>query len=337
MTFNLNILYFLFIILTCNVKDNKIKNHYISTCTAFSNKNLNIDSSELVYFSNDNGHTWKNCSKGIPQNVRIGLGGLAVSENRIGLSTFEHGVFLYNFKDSSWINIPTDQQSLQDYAGALIFFNNAIYLGTQYGGVYYSNNLGKTWEVINQGLTNKTIRRFEHIDQKLYACANDGLYSWNEPKRKWKLEYGYTSLQVNGVTKFHNNIYIATNQGLFKNIAGKQQWENKLPNHSVHNISTDDKNLYAMTYDELLLISSDGNNWQNNHEGLPKDLYTFNILTKNDVTFAGQWDGIYRKSNVDIIWKKSSIGLPEQFAATNLKSYHDMLIITTTKSKTKKE
>ncbi len=299
MTFNHSILYWLLLIINASTeRDYKIKNHYISTCSAFTNRNLNIYSS---------------------------------------LSTLEHGVFLFNFKDSSWVNIHTDQQSLQDYAGALIFFNNAIYLGTQNGGVYYSNNLGKKWEVINQGLTNKTIRRFEHIDQKLYVCTNDGLYTWNEDRARWKLEYGQPSLQVNGVTKFHNNIYIATNQGLFKNIAVNLQWDNILPNHSVHNVSTDDKNLYAMTYNELLLTSPDGFNWQKDQEGLPNDLYTFNILTQNDVTFAGQWDGIYSKSNVDIIWKKSSNGLPERFAVTNLKSYHGMLILTTSKSNTNKK
>src|SRR5687768_9684769 len=39
----------------------------------------------IVYFSTNNGLTWKNESKGLPAHISIGLGGIAVSGNRLAL------------------------------------------------------------------------------------------------------------------------------------------------------------------------------------------------------------------------------------------------------------
>ena len=293
------------------------------------------DTSGTVYFSFDNGNSWKKTNKGLPENISIGLGSISTSDNQLALVTKESGVYIFDFNNNIWTNFPTDEQILKNNVGALIFFKNDIYLGTQNGGVYTFNPAEKKWKVLNNGLITKTIRRFEIIGTTLYVCTNNGLYSLDENKKSWTFEYGNNSLQVNGVTTFNNYIYIATNQGVYKKDTSQKKWEEILSNHSVHNISADEKNIYAMTYNELLLRSKDGITWQKAQDGLPKELYTFNIITQNDVTFAAQWDGIYKKTNFDLVWEKSSNGLPEKFAATNLSTYKGILITTTSKSKTK--
>jgi hypothetical protein len=90
-----------------------------------------------------------------------------------------------------------------------------------------------------------------------------------------------------------------------------------------------------MTYNELLLSSYDGLTWQTIQSGLPGNLYTFNVIKNNTVVFAGQWDGIYRKDISSEDWKHSSNGLPDKFAATNLKSYNGILIISCSERKIK--
>lgn len=80
----------------------------------------NDDNAGIVYFSADNGNTWKNASNGIPQAVRIGLGGLTASGELLALVTKENGVFTYDGKDSRWINVPTEQRILEGNIGAII-------------------------------------------------------------------------------------------------------------------------------------------------------------------------------------------------------------------------
>lgn len=288
----------------------------------------------IVYFSFDNGKNWKNASSGIPQKVRIGLGGVATSDKSLGIVTKEYGVFIYNSKDSTWENTTRDSQMINGNIGAFEFFQNNLYIGTQYKGIFCSKDNGKTWIPQNSGLNNVTIRRFLAFENKLYVCTNDGFYSLNQKSEQWELMYGNNAVQVNGATVFKGSFYLATSTGVYEK-TDTNHWKNVLPNHSVHNINSDNEQIYAMTYNELLLSSKDGIIWKNAQDGLPKDLYTFNILNQHNVAFAGQWDGVYSKTDFDFKWKKSSKGLPSNFAATNLKSFNGILVITTSERKLK--
>jgi hypothetical protein len=59
------------------------------------------------------------------------------------------------------------------------------------------------------------------------------------------------------------------------------------------------------------------------------------VLNHNNLILAGQWDGIYKKTNNLTKWELSSQGLPTKFAVTNLKAYNDILIISTSERKLK--
>lgn len=288
----------------------------------------------IVYFSYDNGLSWKNSSNGLPEKIRIGLGGIATSNQYIGVATKDNGVYIYNLKNKIWDSIPTEKQILEGNIGTLAIFDSTIFVGTQYKGIFCTTDNGKKWTSLNNGLTNLTIRRFCEFSNVLYACTNDGFYSFNKISRSWTLEYGQNSLQTNGATIFKGNFYLATNKGIFTQQADKS-WINSSPQFSMHNISSDKNQIYAMTYNELLLSSTDGKTWQSQQSGLPKELYTFNVLNHNNLILAGQWEGIYRKTNVNTIWELSSKGLPAKFAVTNLKTFNDILVISTSERKLK--
>lgn len=298
----------------------------INTPTTDLKKTNTIDNG-IIYFSSDNGMSWKNTSDGLPEKISIGLGALAVTPTLLGIVSKEKGVYLFDFKQNVWISIPTDPQVIKNNPGDLIFFKNQIYVGTQFGGVYSSNQQGKTWKPENSGLGNLTIRKFAEINNILYAGTNDGLYSFNEALSKWELKYRNPSMQVNGITELGGSIFIGTNQGAFKSDKSLNNWNQVFPNRALHNISAIVHTIYAMTYNELFQSLDKGVSWENIQKGLPNDLYTFNVIENNNSVFAGQWNGVYRKDTSDKVWKFSSTGLPGKFAATNFKSYQGILII----------
>jgi hypothetical protein len=143
----------------------------------------------IVYFSYDNG---------LPEKVSIGLGGIAASNQLLGIATKSTGVYLYNFNAAVWINVPTDKQIIEANIGALAIIDSTIFVGTQFKGVF-----------------------FQQTDKS---------------------------------------------------------WVNSSPHLSLHNISADKNQLFAMTYNALLLSSTDGRTWHSQQNGLPKELYTFNVL-----------------------------------------------------------
>ena len=100
-----------------------------------------------------------------------------------------------------------------------------------------------------------------------------------------------------------------------------------LDGYSLHNVSSDDKYIYAMTYNELLSSKDNGDNWKSVQRGLPKELYTFDIINNKNLVFAGQWDGVYRKDSENDIWQSYSNGLPSDLAITNIKSYINFIVV----------
>ncbi len=312
------------------------KSKKIPGTTAGLINNQQVNDTGIIYFSFDNGKHWQNASTGLPQNLSIGLGSIAVTDTKLALTSQEYGVYIYNTADSAWMPIPTAKAITDGNPGAMLFFNNAIYIGTQHNGVFYSADEGKTWSVKNNGLTNLSIRRFIQSGNSLYVCTNDGFYVWNDGLHKWMPEYGCSSLQVNGATVFKGSFYLATSKGVYTKDTN-HNWKNLLPNRSVHNISSDNTQLYAMTYDDLLLTSLDGITWISAQEGLPRGLYTFNILNYQGILFAGQWDGVYRKQKTDKAWTLSRNGLPASFAAINLQNFNGVLVVSTAKRKLKTE
>jgi photosystem II stability/assembly factor-like uncharacterized protein len=306
----------------------------LNSCNSQTNDTLQKVQNGIVYFSYDNGTNWINTSNGLPEKIRIGLGGIATSNQSVGVATKDNGIYLYNFKNKIWDSIPTDKQIIEGNIGALAIFDSAIFVGTQFKGVFYTTDKGKHWTNLNNGLKDLTIRRFFEFSNVQYVCTNDGFYSFNKISKNWKLEFGQNSLQTNGVTFFNGNFYLATNKGIFSQQTDKS-WINSSPQFSMHNISSDKNQLYAMTYNKLLLSSTDGKTWQSQQSGLPKELYTFNVINHNNLILAGQWDGIYKKTNNNTNWELSSKGLPTKFAVTNLKAYNDILIISTSERKLK--
>ncbi len=91
---------------------------------------------------------------------------------------------------------------------------------------------------------------------------------------KWELEYGNSSMQVNGITTFDGSIFIGTNQGAFTTPNDRKEWKQVLGNCALHNISSGENTIYAMVYNELLCSTDKGLSWKNIQNGLPSELYT---------------------------------------------------------------
>jgi ligand-binding sensor domain-containing protein len=274
----------------------------------------------IVYFSFDNGQTWVNRSRGLPDNIF--LSDMTVNNDFLALTTKNNGIFTFDFSIKEWKalkSIPTES----DEINALYFHQNKLFVGTKNNGIFISSDRGLNWADYNEGLQNLTIRKLIVIEDKFYVCTNGGLYFYDKLSKKWKLEYGHASLQVNGIKELNGEIFIGTNQGAFRR--KNNQWEQIMTNRSLHNISSDKKNIYAMTYSELFISSDNGTTWHSDQKGMPVGMYTFQVIEKDKTVLAGQWDGVYVKTT-NQGWVLSNRGLPFNFPVLEIVSASDFIV-----------
>jgi hypothetical protein len=159
----------------------------------------------------------------------------------------------------------------------------------------------------------------------MYACTNGGLYFFDEMVKRWRLEYGHHSLQVNGIKELDGEIYIGTNQGAFKRKKDENEWRQIISDRSLHNISSDSRNIYALTYNELFISPDKGSSWYSDQKGMPAGMYSFQVIEKDNTVLAGQWDGVYSKTSSQG-WKLSSNGLPGNFPVVELVVNGDIIV-----------
>lgn len=265
----------------------------------------------IVYFSTDNGRTWENTSAGLPDNIF--LSDIATAPGFLGLSTKQHGIFLFSVAKNKWsalATIPT-----VDEINALYFHQGKILVGTKNTGLFISSDLGKTWLPFSRGLKNLTIRKLTYLEQKLYAGTNGGLYVLQESTNQWTSEHEETGLQVNGMRALEGDLYAGTNRGIFKKSNGGQDWKQIMPGRSLHNLGVDRKNIYALTYSELFIFADKGASWKSDQTGMPPK-YTFQVIEKDNTLLAGQWDGVYIRGSQG--WALSNQGLPRDLPVLEL-------------------
>jgi hypothetical protein len=98
------------------------------------------------------------------------------------------------------------------------------------------------------------------------------------------------------------------------------------PDYSLHGISSDNKNIYALVYSELYISDNKGSTWVSAQNGLPKKKYTFQIAAKDNTILAGQWDGIYRKNEFGAWSRSENGGLPDSIPITEMSVYKNIII-----------
>ncbi|MFA3783372.1 choice-of-anchor A family protein [Melioribacteraceae bacterium 4301-Me] len=216
-----------------------------------------------IYKSTDGGHSWNL----INPNMHVGfIWSLKVVGSYIFAAT-EQGLF--KFDGSNWI--------LTGFAGIDVHAvtadaSNTIYVGTYGTGVYFSNDLGATWNAINNGLGyNLTI-------QALTVTSNSHLFA---------ATVGGGLFKYNGSVWTHLNI----NYNFVWALAAT---------------STDV--LLAGTYGDGLYISHDGGNtWSKSTSLSAQFIYSISVDASNNIYVSSWASGVYSSSDMGATW--TSLGM----------------------------
>ena len=228
--------------------------------------------------------------------------------------------------NGTWVPVNNGLTNAYVYSLAIDPTNTqAIYAGTDGGGVFKSTNGGSTWSAINNGLTDSYVCSLA-IDpsntQVIYAGTGGGVFKSTNGGSSWSaINSGLTNTNVSSLSIDPTNtniIYAGTWGGVLKSTNGGTSWtqiNNGLTNTHVESLSIDPTNtniIYAGTYGGVFKSTDSGANWTQINNGLTNTyVYSLSIDPKNtNIIYAGTEDGgVFKSTNGGASWTPINNGL----------------------------
>ncbi len=225
-----------------------------------------------VFRLNNYSTSWEALTNGLP---KINVSALATTDNKLMAGTWGMGIYISSDNGETWDSTSNEGLDVLNIY-SLTCTDSIIYAGTYgynnfFGGLFRSNNYGKSWEKINTGYFNpRAVRSVEVSGSNLFAGSC-----------------------------FTGGIYFSTDNGA--------SWVSKdLSNAGIMDIAISGSNVFAGTLKQKLYISTDyGNTWINDDE-LP-NTEIMSVVVMDGYILAGTWgEGVWKRQLTELITNKDN-------------------------------
>ena len=237
-----------------------------------------------VYASEDNGNTWTPAKDSLePAALQIppewGKGALnkevncLAAINDVVIAGTGGGVFRSTDRGQTWegasLGLPRGERgSLAPSIEALAVIGAKIYAGVSDCGLFFSDDLGRSWTEASRDLRDLTVKGVVRNGDKLFAATSeDGVFVSLDQGRHWK----------------STGAFFAEKEIL--SLAG-------IGDH-----------LLALTKDGIYLSTDEGRSWMASETGFT-DLYAYSLVVSGAKIFAGTTKGLLVSSDQGRSWTK---------------------------------
>lgn len=216
---------------------------------------------KCLYISTDMGSSWKKTKTSLTSfYILIGL----PHEKEIYAGTIS-GIIVSSDNGINWTAIDTSYMISNKHVQSIIFVDSVLIAGTN-DGVFLSNNYGKSWKEIPNGIENLSINSLVAIDKNLFAATDEGVYCSNNLGLSWTLyNEGIEGLDVQKLAIAGQNLIAGTSEGMYLSSDNGKHWRAinyGLGNTFVYSLATMGKKLYAGTNGGVFLSTDYGKNWR---------------------------------------------------------------------------
>ncbi|MFN5458798.1 MAG: WD40/YVTN/BNR-like repeat-containing protein [Bacteroidota bacterium] len=240
-----------------------------------------------VFTSIDNGVNWQSSNAGITNDSIVSM---AYNDSLFFVGTHS-GLFKSNDDGSTWQLVNQLPQGLTILS--ICINGSDIFIGTDGNGVFYSPDLGSSWNTVNSGLSQTALNvtsivavgnilMIGTIYDGVYKSVNNGL-SWSSANSG----LGCTTY-MRSFLSFGNKIFVGTQGcGIYSSSDFGNTWTSSnsgLTNLTVIKMIASGNEIYAATFGGGVNFSSDsGNTWSAKNSGLNMN----NDLAVNTITTNG--------------------------------------------------
>lgn len=254
-----------------------------------------------AYASSNLGLTWTSLNKNMLDSF-LTCG--AVKGSNIFVGTYSNGMYASTDNGNTWIR-PT-QPSASKNIRSVSFVGNRLFVAVD-KELYYSDNLGQTWQACNGGISNAIVYCVEGVGSKLIAgVSNDAIYKSDNNGSSWTLaNTGVMASLVRGLVQNNNYTFAVLPGGVMRSEDNGQTWISKstgLPQANLNAITQSYGNLYVGTSGNGMYVSyNNGDTWAQRQSSLNNLLISKLISVDSILIAATDW-GVYRSANLGVTW-----------------------------------
>lgn len=191
-----------------------------------------------------------------------------------------------------------------------------LYAGTVGQGVFTSSDGGITWQQSSQGLTNLHVFCLALYDKTIFAGTRGGVYCSEDNGRTWLPKNAgmpaetraYSLIAANGI------LYAGSRAGIYVSADKGASWTLRKPGTVeepyVYSLASHGQDVYAGTQGNGLYKSSDqGNTWTLTSNGIPMQTIGALLYANNIWLCATDGEGIFSSTDAGASWTGYSTGL----------------------------
>lgn len=261
-----------------------------------------------LYNTTNNGDTWNPVS--VPGLVTGSIKSIAATTNTLFIADNDT-VFYTTGNLAPWtaatINTNAPITSLQT-------FGNRVFLTTSDGRIYFSDNEGVNWTLLQNTNTNRLAEHALFTNNKIFMTTSEGLFSSVNSGQNWiETNNGILSARVESSYADDSFVYVGTkNQHLFRSNDNGQSWVRlrnglaTIESSHISDIISYQNNLLIATDDGVYESSDDGNSWTKILDPGPGNTVA-TLATRDQIILAGvNGVGLYFSLDNGASWNLSN-------------------------------